>query len=99
MTRRNATFEVEQVEQLALIACLNDPSWQTSAAKNLTQTESRFAEKHETFFNTIGPKAKPAHVRLHVGFWGMSGTVTSGTDPSLLTHRDEWAAGDVSPSA
>jgi hypothetical protein len=22
------------------------------------------------FFNGIGPKAKPEHVRLHVGYWG-----------------------------
>ena len=33
-----------------------------------------------------GPKAKPEHVRSHVGHWGMSGTVTSGTNPSLLTR-------------
>jgi hypothetical protein len=36
-----------------------------------------------------GPKAKPAHVRLHVGYWGMSGTVTSGTNPSLLADSVE----------
>jgi hypothetical protein len=38
--------------------------------------------------STHGPKAKSAYVRLHVGCWGMSGTVTSGTNPSLLAAAD-----------
>jgi hypothetical protein len=42
-----------------------------------------FAALHES---AIGPQAKPADVRLHVGYWGRSGTVTSGTNPSLLTR-------------
>jgi hypothetical protein len=35
----------------------------------------------------IGLNATSADVRFHVGYWGVSGTVTSGANPSLLTLR------------
>jgi hypothetical protein len=34
MTRRNTSFEAEQIRQLALIAHLSPPSWQTSATES-----------------------------------------------------------------
>jgi hypothetical protein len=55
MACRNAPFEIEEVRQLALIAALPTPSWQTSAPEALTATESLFAKNHEPFFNTIDP--------------------------------------------
>jgi hypothetical protein len=48
MTRRDAPFQLEQVKQLALVACSADPSWQASAPDSLKQTESLFVENQET---------------------------------------------------
>jgi hypothetical protein len=55
MARRNALFEVEQVEQLALIPRL--PAHHRKLRRRKPkQTESLFAENHEPFFNTIDPE-------------------------------------------
>ena len=53
---RNALFEIEQVEQLALITCL-PPHHARSPSPTLQVTESRFADDHEPFFNSIGQNA------------------------------------------
>jgi hypothetical protein len=46
-----------------------DPSWQTSAAESLSQTESLFAENHEPFFNSIDPfRSFVATVTIHQDF-------------------------------
>ena len=58
MACRNALFEIEEVRQLALIAALPTPSWQTSAPEALTATESLFAKNHEPFFNHHRPIAE-----------------------------------------
>jgi len=55
MARRNTPFEVEQVKQLALIAGLPTHHDEPPPLDSLKPTESRFAENHEPFFNTIGP--------------------------------------------
>src|SRR5260221_5793491 len=57
MARRNAPFEVEQIEQLALIARL--PTHHGKPPPLMSQaTESLFAENHEHFFNSIDPEQK-----------------------------------------
>jgi len=53
VARRNAPFEVEQIEQLALIARL--PTHHGKPPSLMSQaTESLFAENNEHFFNSIG---------------------------------------------
>jgi len=53
VARRNAPFEVEQIEQLALIARL--PTHHGKPPPLMSQaTESLFAENNEHFFNSIG---------------------------------------------
>src|SRR5260370_3434115 len=60
MARRNAPFEVEQIEQLALIARL--PTHHGKPPPLMSQaTESLFAENHEHFFNSIGHNRKSLH--------------------------------------
>src|SRR5262245_30071021 len=54
MARRNALFQVEQVEQLALIARL-PPHHRPSPRRQSELTESQFTDDHESFFNTIDP--------------------------------------------
>jgi len=54
MARWNTLFEVEQVEQLALIACL-PPHHHPSPSQNLKKTESQLDDDHEPFFNSIDP--------------------------------------------
>ncbi len=51
MARWNASFEVEQVKQLALIAALSTHHGKPSADESLQTTESLFAENHVPFFN------------------------------------------------
>jgi hypothetical protein len=43
------------VKRTLVNQCPPDPSWQTSAIKNLKLTESLFANECEPFFNSIDP--------------------------------------------
>ena len=54
MPRRNALFQVEQIEKLALIACLPTHHGKPPSLAAFQPTELLFAENHEPFFNTIG---------------------------------------------
>jgi hypothetical protein len=54
MAGRNAIFQVKQIEKLALIPRLPAHHRQTPSSKRKT-TESRFANNHDAFFNTIDP--------------------------------------------
>jgi len=54
MTSRNALFEVEQVEKLALIARLPTHHGKPPPLIASSQTESLFADEREPFFNAIG---------------------------------------------
>jgi hypothetical protein len=58
MTSRNALFEVEQVEQLALIARLPTHHGKPPPLIASSQTESLFADEREPFFNAIGKKRR-----------------------------------------
>ena len=58
MTSRNALFEVEQVEKLALIARLPTHHGKPPPLIASSQTESLFADEREPFFNAIGRKAE-----------------------------------------
>jgi hypothetical protein len=42
------------------------PSWQTSAAGSLQQTESRFVDYREAFFNSIDPERTSASLSLGI---------------------------------
>src|SRR5207344_1928957 len=53
MTSRNALFEVEQVEKLALIARLPTHHGKPPPLIASSQTESLFADEREPFFNAI----------------------------------------------
>src|SRR4051812_49363695 len=55
MTSRNALFEVEQVEKLALIARLPTHHGKPPPLIASSQTESLFADEREPFFNAIDP--------------------------------------------
>src|SRR5262249_32958213 len=55
MACRNAFLEVEQVKQLALVACLPAHHGE-SPSLNPRATESLFARLHEPFFNSIDPE-------------------------------------------
>jgi hypothetical protein len=54
MADRNALFEVEQIEQLALVARLPAHHGKPPSLAAFQPTESLFAENHEPFFNSIG---------------------------------------------
>jgi hypothetical protein len=61
MADRNTLFEVEQIEQLALVARLPAHHGKPPSLAAFQPTESLFAENHEPFFNTIGQHAKNSH--------------------------------------
>jgi putative ABC transport system substrate-binding protein len=54
MACRNALFQVEQIEQLALIAPLPAHHDPPPVVDRIRQTESRVARNHAPFFNSIG---------------------------------------------
>jgi hypothetical protein len=57
-TLRNAPFEVEQIEKLALIALL-PPHHGPPPMQNASESaESPFVNLHKPFFNSIDPKPK-----------------------------------------
>jgi len=67
MPFRNARFEVEQIEKLALIARLPPHHGPPPMQRISESAESLFGELHKPFFNSIGPKrrfaAMPQYVR------------------------------------
>jgi hypothetical protein len=50
LARRDAVFQVEQIEKLDLVSRLPAHHRQTPSPKRKT-TESRFANNHDAFFN------------------------------------------------
>jgi hypothetical protein len=54
MPRRNALFQIEQIEKLALIARLPTHHGKAPSLAAFQPTESLFADYREPFFNTIG---------------------------------------------
>ena len=65
MARRNAFFEVEQVEKLALIARLPAHHGPPPSPQESDETESQCADGRDTFFNSIDPKRTLGGVTIH----------------------------------
>jgi hypothetical protein len=56
MAIRNSIFQVEKIEQLALIDCLPPHHDPPPPLTESSESESWFAGTHEHFFNSIDPK-------------------------------------------
>ena len=52
----NAIFEIEQIEELPLIVCLPTHHDQPPLLNESSERESRHADNHDPFFNSIGQK-------------------------------------------
>jgi hypothetical protein len=69
MARRDTSFEIEQVKQLALITGLSTHHGKPPPL-NASKTESLFAKNHEPFFNAIDPKRTSAYLFCRDAVYG-----------------------------
>ena len=94
MVLRNAIFEVEEIEQPALIDLLPTHHDLPPAAENRRQTESRFADHHEGFFNSIDPKqtATAAQFQLAPEAADDSGEFAVSPTTGWAAFRHAWRA-------
>jgi hypothetical protein len=73
MAIRNSIFQVEKIEQLALIDCLPPHHDPPPPLTESSESESWFAGTHEHFFNSIGQIRSFGDYRLNVRFGPLCG--------------------------